>query len=229
MSSIELNSFSSTFPLLRAIRQGEVAKVEALLKDGISLKPNRYTAEITPLQLAAKRGQIEIVRLLIQFGEDIKVGNCCEGRHSPPLALASEFGHEEVVRYLVDQGANVNGEKETYPIPIHGAARKCNFSMIQLLVSLGANVNTRDPRNGNTLLHELVLTEGHKETLMYLFSQGADIDALNTDGKTPRQIAQEKGNRSFLDAYREAVLPIIRDKFNLQLGRDVAGLIFSWV
>jgi hypothetical protein len=61
------------------------------------------------LTLAADYGHIEIVRLLLDAGEDPNRYNPVGGHsHATPLHQAAAKGHEEVVRLLVDRGARLN-------------------------------------------------------------------------------------------------------------------------
>jgi ankyrin repeat protein len=61
------------------------------------------------LALAARHGQAEIVRLLLDAGEDPDHYNPvgCHS-HSTPLHQAFFYGHEEVVRLLVERGARLD-------------------------------------------------------------------------------------------------------------------------
>jgi ankyrin repeat protein len=59
--------------------------------------------------LAAQLGQVEIVRLLLEAGEDPNRYNP-QGNHghSTPLHQAALAGHEAVVRLLVERGARLD-------------------------------------------------------------------------------------------------------------------------
>jgi ankyrin repeat protein len=61
------------------------------------------------LALAAQLGHVDIVRLLLDAGEDPSRYNPadCHG-HATPLHQAALTGHEAVVRLLVERGANLN-------------------------------------------------------------------------------------------------------------------------
>jgi ankyrin repeat protein len=61
------------------------------------------------LAVAAQFGQVEIVRLLLEAGEDPNRFNPVGGHsHSTPLHQAAGNGHMEVVRLLVERGAKVD-------------------------------------------------------------------------------------------------------------------------
>lgn len=61
------------------------------------------------LSLAADFGHVEIVRLLLDAGEDPNRYNPMGGHsHTTPLHQAAAAGHDEVVRLLVERGGRVD-------------------------------------------------------------------------------------------------------------------------
>ena len=60
------------------------------------------------LSLAADFGHVEIVRLLLDAGEDPNRYNPVGHSHTTPLHQAAGRGHEEVVRLLVERGARTD-------------------------------------------------------------------------------------------------------------------------
>jgi hypothetical protein len=60
------------------------------------------------LALAAQFGQVEIVRMLLDAGEDPNRYNQGGHSHSTPLHQAAGAGHEEVVKLLVERGSRLD-------------------------------------------------------------------------------------------------------------------------
>lgn len=72
------------------------------------------------LALAAQHGRLDVVRLLLDAGEDPSRYNPHGNHdHSTPLHQAALAGHEQVVRLLVERGARVDLEDKIY----HGTPR----------------------------------------------------------------------------------------------------------
>jgi ankyrin repeat protein len=68
-------------------------------------KDDRHLA----LALASQFGQVEIVRILLDAGEDPNRYNPVGGHsHSTPLHQAAAAGNEEMVRLLVERGARLD-------------------------------------------------------------------------------------------------------------------------
>ena len=72
----------------------------------------------TPLHYAAKAGDAEVVRALIDAGENVNAQNNCGGT---PLHSATVFGHSDVVRILIEAGADVNARDAEQQKPLYYA------------------------------------------------------------------------------------------------------------
>ena len=119
-------------PLRGAALHGEIDAVKALIRRGakidlpvaaaLSRVSSAYVEDFRrllpaasaderhlALALAAQSGQVEIVRLLLDAGEDPNRFNPLGGHsHSTPLHQAALTGNNEVVRLLVERGARVD-------------------------------------------------------------------------------------------------------------------------
>jgi ankyrin repeat protein len=95
------------------------------------------------LSLAAQQGHAEIVRLLLDAGEDPNRYNPASNHpHTTPLHQAVLGGHEAVVRLLVERGARLDIRDtiwQSTPLgwAVHGGGR-AHPRMAECLRSLGA-------------------------------------------------------------------------------------------
>jgi ankyrin repeat protein len=87
--------------LLSAIRQGDAAAVKALLAQGTPADA-KYRYDRTALSFAADRGDVEIVKLLLERGADVNAKDTFYG--ATPLTWAASNGHVEVARLLLARG-----------------------------------------------------------------------------------------------------------------------------
>ncbi len=75
----------------------------------------------TPLLFAARIGDLETARLLVEKGADVNEGTPEEGT---PLVVASAAGHERLARFLLDEGADPNAKDVNGMTPLHYAMRE---------------------------------------------------------------------------------------------------------
>lgn len=88
--------------LLVAARKSDVAAVKELLAKGADVNAKtQYGA--TPLSYACDRGNLEIVKLLLEHGANVNVKDTFY--KATPLTWASSKGHGEIVRALLVKGA----------------------------------------------------------------------------------------------------------------------------
>ena len=87
-----------------------VAAALGRIEDAVRLLPEACGEDShQALTLASQFGHVEIVRLLIEAGEDPNRYNPVGGHsHTTPLHQAAGAGHEEVVRLLVERGARLD-------------------------------------------------------------------------------------------------------------------------
>ena len=93
--------------LLRAIRQGDLAAVKALLDQGVPVDA-KFRYDRTPLSFAADRGHLEIVRLLLERGADVNAKDTFY--KMTPLSAAAMKGNVEIVRLMLGRRPTGAGE-----------------------------------------------------------------------------------------------------------------------
>jgi ankyrin repeat protein len=138
----------------------------------------------TALHLAAGRGHIKAVQILLAAGAD---PNSSSGSGETPLQAAAYIGRHDVVKLLLDHGARVDPREHLSGLTaLHRAALGGDPETIKLLLARGSDVNAKESPNGRecTALHLAVLV-GRKDAVEVLLSKGADISATNSDGQTP--------------------------------------------
>jgi hypothetical protein len=118
---------------------GRLADVEQLLAAADSESRHRALA------LAAQHGHVEVVRLLLDAGEDTSRYNPGGNHsHSTPLHQAVLAGHDAVVRLLVERGAGLDIEDTIYRgTPLGWAIHAGQTGIEQYLRAQGAKTPER--------------------------------------------------------------------------------------
>ncbi|KAJ1489297.1 ankyrin repeat-containing domain protein, partial [Baffinella frigidus] len=82
-----------------------------------------------------------------------------------------------------------------------GAVKGGHVSTVQQLLSKGAKVNRRSIKNQDTPLH-LAVNGGFDDVVQLLLAKGADMDAENSSGQTPADLASAPGKENVAVALR---------------------------
>ncbi|MGI9393769.1 MAG: ankyrin repeat domain-containing protein [Boseongicola sp.] len=131
-------AFAQPADLMLAAREGDLAKVIALLSSGAEPDPKGIA---TPLYFAAQGGHLEMAEALLEHGADPNA----QSKWGTALHIAARRGHLDVAELLLRQGANPNETGGEFGfVPLHEAAEKGSVEIGQLLVDHGADVNARD-------------------------------------------------------------------------------------
>ncbi len=142
---------------------------------------------------------------------DVRINPAPPG--SSPLHIAASSTSIDLIKILVDNGADFNLVRKDGHTPFSVAVIAGDVGIVKELVSRGADARTvldphdkiPDPveaitlaREKQTMLH-LAAIDGNPELLEFLYSKGARLDAKNSMGETPLDLADKQ------ERYREAI------------------------
>jgi ankyrin repeat protein len=152
--------------------------------------------ERTPLMLAAERGCIEVVRLLVDGGAKIDNGKASNKRTA--LLLAAEHGHAEVVSYLLGRGADPGARTSRGDTALILALRGSLFQKgaegvpretVAALLKYGAEVNVKGEYGRTPLMWSVARADAR--LVWPLLQKGADPATADDKGKTAVTMAEE--------------------------------------
>lgn len=91
--------------LFEAVRQGDAARVEALIAKGANVNAYWRYGE-TPLFFACDRGFTQIVKVLLDHGAEVNIRDTFYGM--TPVARAADKDHVDIVKMLLAKGASAD-------------------------------------------------------------------------------------------------------------------------
>jgi ankyrin repeat protein len=117
-----------------ALRTGKVNVVKKFLDHGTDA--NFTSFAWSSLQMAAGKGQLAVVKLLVERGADVNYQHPIT--KMTPLHLAAYEGYTDVVKYLLSKGADPNIKMRGNVSILRVVSDLGNTKMAELLESAGA-------------------------------------------------------------------------------------------
>lgn len=215
--------------LIDAIEQGDTQRVEQLLEKGVdpnfsNIKRNAFwsfleTTPQTPLAVACRKGDLEMVELLLEYGATAEY---IQGTGWSPLRETLFYYHPddvEVVKLLLENGADSNISEDELPVfvaadmvpKVYDSSKKNGTVFVDgydentakgiteivtiLLDEKSVNITSK---SGETLLIKAVKKE-NVYLVNYLVSQSCDVTIKDVYGKNALDYALENGNEEIIE------------------------------
>ena len=157
-------------------------------------EPDRPLRTTSLLHIAVARGDLQGIEAQLAAGVPVDL----QGRDGlTPLHWAAHADDPTVAALLLARGSPVDARSSEGATPLMNAVQRGREALVAFLLDRGAVPNARDER-GFTALHRAA-EMGHLAALRLLLSRGAD-PALVAQGRTPRNLAEQRGRVEILKA-----------------------------
>lgn len=175
---------------------------------------------ISPLMMAAYKGDLQEMERLIKSGADVNARNNINNTAlhfaagAFPVQNRMYRGSPSAVAYLIAQGADVNAEDSVKNTPLIDAVMNNNLESVKILVAHGADVNKGLYQTALSLAVQEArpISDGKgglepfsagRDIVIELLQHGADPNVMDTTGLTPLQMAEGHREADLVTALKD--------------------------
>lgn len=182
-------------PLIEAVASGRTDVVRAIMARKPDIKA-KNVAGYSAIDLARRNRRRDLLRLLRRGTStplSASIGSLSSFGNFAAVHQAALAGDAERISALVANGADVNATDANGRTALMIAASAGKTSVVDVLLTRGANPNVTDSKDGRTAL--IIATEGgHGDVARALLSKGADPNLKDKAGETAMSRAQRLGH-----------------------------------
>ncbi len=197
--------------------------------------------EESPLIVAAKRGDLHLVKLLVKRGANLgninellveasEIGSLkltkfwlekgADINHKiggwSSLTYALNYDYKKIAKFLVKNGVDVNMLDDENLSPLAHALETENLNIAALMIKKGANVNTLIDNENNT---PLIFASEYFKLAKLLIQSGADVNTVNDKNDSALDIAIRNDEKEIVQLILDTVLHLIIEIHNENFNR----------
>ena len=195
-----------------ATRSNATANVQDDTKPILFQSDCPWTPDMTPLKMAAARGNTPICFDLLDHGANINATD------QTALMEAAFNGHTETCSALMDRGAHVLGEHGRQALLL--AVRNGHTETCRTLLERGAEVDAKSRASQTALIW--AAHNGHADICRLILEKGANVDDTTAEGMTALMYAANNGNEG-------CVRVLLEHNASAQLvtSKDATAILFA--
>lgn len=174
-------------PLMFVAQAGDTEALKALMEWGEINLDYQDDNGFSAVMVAALKGHVDVFRLLVFAGADVKLLN----KSGKTAIMLSELNqnHDMFEKVMLEFALEKGNRYAGGFYALHCAARRGDLDAVKLLTSRGYDVNVPDGEGYTPLM--LAAREGHGLMCELLISCGAICDVKNARGETALSLARK--------------------------------------
>ncbi len=189
-SASELTAYKG---LHAAAHKGDMAAINRLIRNGADLKRTDGRGRAA-IHVAAFASHDEVVMTLASAGAD---PNQLENDKYDIITIAAVANDADMVRTAVNAGGDATNITSIYDgTALIAAAHLGHWESVEVLIEAGAPLDHVNNLGWTALIEAVVLGDGgprHVKTAKLLIKAGADQAITDRNGRTPMELARDRG------------------------------------
>ncbi|CAN0019940.1 unnamed protein product [Scytosiphon promiscuus] len=177
-----VSNLKGAIPLHFAAQHSNLDIIDRLLSEAPSTINRTNNDGVTPMCIAALKGQEKAVLHLLSLGASDKA--TLDDNNMSALFMAAQEGHSAVCRILIGKGLEAVGGLETIPEAIRCAIQFRQERILPILLAVGGDTNWAKCCLRTIPLIHLAASEGSLAATHILLAAGADETAVNKHGRS---------------------------------------------
>ena len=166
--------------LIEAAEADDTTEASRLIELGVDVN-TKNEMDLTPLMIAARNGNMDLVRLLVDSNADINLEDQALGYSA--FIWAGPGGHTDVAQLLLEAGADINAQYRGRTA-LHLAAASGQLEFTQFLIDSGADLNVTSEILGDRTPLMSAVEGGKVEVAKLLIDAGVDVSIQDERGET---------------------------------------------
>ncbi|KAK0619671.1 ankyrin repeat-containing domain protein, partial [Immersiella caudata] len=179
------DSFGST-PLFWAAATGSMEMFVFLLQR----RASQECVGETIFEVACRKGQEDIVKYLLDLGQDLMVRDIGVG--GTALHMTCLFGHAAVVKLLISRGSHVQIATDKGWTALHSASWTGKLDCVKLLLDAGSDPQGISHQGWNPL--HCAASRGKHAVVSFYLAYGLPVDCMTMKRKTPLHLCAYMGS-----------------------------------
>jgi len=163
-----------------AVENGDLEQVRNLLTQDPELLNLQNDLGLTPFNQAALSGKLEIMKMLVDMGADMNLG---DNENSQPIHNAAVGGQIPVLEFLLVQGVDIDARDDFGMTPFLFSCSYSQLETARFLLDNGADIKAININEWPAVLYAVI--GGNVDLTRMLIERGADLNQKTTNGITP--------------------------------------------